>query len=84
MPSENDDCPIFSTICLHVAVKKQSTNYHDKYSALDQIKLLFRHLIDFFYSNQISVCFASIRSELGCLTNIPALSKNFLNKFFQF
>ena len=75
---DNDDCPIFSTICLHTLVKtKGSNNHYDKYSSLDQVKLLFKYLIDFFYSNQISVCFGSIKSDQGCLTNIGSLSKIF-------
>ncbi|CAF1932270.1 unnamed protein product [Rotaria magnacalcarata] len=81
IPSTNKDCPIFSTICLHVLVKTNRSNNHltdhDKYSSLEQVKLLFKYLVDFFYSNQISVCFASIKSDRGCLTNIPALSKLF-------
>jgi hypothetical protein len=38
------------------------------------VKLLFKHLLDFFYTNQIAVCFASIKSHRGCLTNPPPLS----------
>ncbi len=52
-------------------------NDHDKYSALDQVKLLFKYLLDFFYTNQIAVCFASIKSTVGCYTNISTLSKVF-------
>ncbi|CAF0899767.1 unnamed protein product [Rotaria sordida] len=81
IPANNKDCPIFSTICLQAFVKtNQSNKYsndHDKYSALEQVKILFKHLLDFFYSNQIIVCFASIKSYRGCLTNIPALLKTF-------
>ncbi|CAF3348810.1 unnamed protein product [Rotaria sp. Silwood1] len=79
--SNNRDCPIFSAICLHTLVKTNRSNLsfndHDKYSALEQVKLLFKHLLDFFYSNQIVVCFASIKPCRGCLTNIPALLKIF-------
>ncbi|CAF3871031.1 unnamed protein product [Rotaria sp. Silwood2] len=79
--SNYKDCPIFSAICLHTLVKtdrsNQHINDHDKYSALEQVKLLFKHLLDFFYSNQIVVCFASIKSFRGCLTNISLL------KFFK-
>jgi hypothetical protein len=82
LPSNNPDCPIFSTICLHALVKtdrqNQRLNDHDKYSALDQVKLLFKYLLDYFYGNQISVCFASVKFRSGCLTNIPSLSKIFL------
>jgi hypothetical protein len=81
IPAENNDCPIFSTICLHTLVKtggpNSRLNDHDKYSALDQVKLLFKYLLDFFYTNQIAVCFASIKSNPGCLTNLPALARVF-------
>jgi hypothetical protein len=81
IPSKNNDCPIFSTICLHTLVKTDRSNQHltdhDKYCALDQVKLLFKYLLDFFYANQIAVCFASIKSYRGCLTNISTLSQVF-------
>jgi hypothetical protein len=80
-PSNDNDCPIFSTICLHTLVKTgrlhSHTNDHDKYSALDQVKFLFKYLLDFFYNNQISVCFASIKSNRGCLTNHLSISNLF-------
>ncbi len=41
------------------------------------MKLLFKYLIDFFYTNQITVCFASIKSYRGCLINPSLLSNTF-------
>ncbi|CAF0936913.1 unnamed protein product [Adineta ricciae] len=75
--SFNEDCPIFSTVCIHALVKSNQSyaNYHnEKYRALGQVKELFKYFLDFFYSNQISVCFAYIKHHLGCLTNLPHLS----------
>ena len=75
--SPNDDCPVFSTISLSARVNtgdRQSNG--EKYPAVHWIKLLFKHLLDFFYANQISVCFGRIQSRRGCLTNIPALLRN--------
>lgn len=81
IPANNKDCPIFSTISLNVLVKTRSSNQNasdnDKYISLDQVKTLFQSLLDFFYSNQISVCFGSIKSTRGCLTNIPSLLRPF-------
>ncbi len=77
IPSLNNDCPIFSTICLHAFVKTNHFNDHDKYAALEQVKLLFKYLLDFFYANQISVGFAMIKCRRGYLTNIPSLSNLF-------
>lgn len=80
-PANNKDCPIFSTISLHTLVKTGLSNRHshddDKYSSLEQVKCLFKYLLDFFYSNQIAVCFASIKPYRGCLTNISALLRPF-------
>ena len=76
-PSFNEDCPIFSTVCIHALVKNNqpyASNRHEKYRALGQVKELFKYFLDFFYSNQISVCFAFIKHHLGCLTNLPYLS----------
>jgi len=41
------------------------------------VKLLFKYLIDFFYTNQIVVCFASIKCYRGCLINSSLLSNTF-------
>lgn len=38
------------------------------------MKLLFKYLLDFFYTNQISVCFAYIKSIRGCIPNLPLIS----------
>ena len=79
--SPNDsDFPIFSTICIRIFAKTNSKNSHDeseKYSALDQVKRTFKNLLDFFYTNQIAVCFAWIKPNLGCLSNRPSLSEKF-------
>ena len=86
IPSNDSDCPIFSTICLHTLVKTDRGNYqrfsdNDKYSALDQVKLLFKYLLDFFYTNQIAVCFAPIKSHKGCIPNISLLTRVFKTPF---
>ena len=41
------------------------------------MKSLFKYLLDFFYDNQISVCFAHIQSYRGCLTNRSSLQNFF-------
>lgn len=68
-------------MCLHTLVKtgqgKQQSSDDDKYCALDQVESLFKHLLDFFYTNQITVCFASIKSSAGCLAIRPSLSNVF-------
>ena len=81
IPATNEDCPIFSAACLQVLVKTNQSNIHindyDKYYALDQVKYLFKYLLDFFYTNQIAVCFGFIKTCRGCLTNISSLSTLF-------
>lgn len=76
-PATNNDCPIFSAMCLQIFVKNDrfspNDNDHDKYSALDQVKEMFKCLIDFFYTNKIAVCFGFINTHRGSLTNIPSL-----------
>lgn len=78
IPLNDNDCPIFSTICIHTLVKTGQAHTNssdaDKYSALDQVKQLFKYLLDFFYTNQISVCFGFIKSARGCLPNLPLIS----------
>ncbi|CAF3626328.1 unnamed protein product [Adineta steineri] len=85
--SKDNDCPIFSTICLHILVKTNRTNRYNntenKYLALSQVKELFGFLLDFFYSNQILVCFASIKFQRGCLTNIRSSTNNIFTRPIQ-
>jgi hypothetical protein len=80
VPSLNDDCPIFSTLCIETFVKTnqlKGRNDCEKYAALSQVKELFQYLIDFFYNNQISVCFATIQCQRGSPTNVRSLSSMF-------
>ena len=74
--SPNDDCPVFSTISLSARVNTRSGNNDKKHYAANQIKRLFKYLLDFFFDNQISVCFGHIQSLRGCLSNIPTLLKS--------
>ncbi|UJR25524.1 hypothetical protein I4U23_006870 [Adineta vaga] len=85
--SLNNDCPIFSTLCLHTFVKTHGSNANNdatKYAALGQIKALFKYFLDFFYDNQISVCFAPIETHRGCLTNLSHLTKHFTNSIQRY
>jgi hypothetical protein len=43
------------------------------------VKSLFKYLLDFFYTNQIAVCFAKITSCKGCIPNSPSLTRIFKN-----
>ena len=74
----NDDCPIFSTLCLNVSIGK-NTSTNRKYAAFGQMKLLFKYLLDFFYFNQIQVCFGFIQCVKGCLAYPPILPESFKN-----
>lgn len=65
--SFDNDCPIFSTICITAYVKTNPRNERDKYSAVDQVKRLFKNLLNLFYANQIAVCFAQIKPYRGCI-----------------
>ena len=65
--SFDNDCPIFSTICITAYVKTNPKNERDKYSALDQVQRLFKSFLNLFYANQIAVCFAQIKPCRGCI-----------------
>lgn len=57
-------------------MKNNPRNPRDKYSAVDQVKRLFKNLLNFFYTNQIAVCFARIQPRLGCIINPRSSSKD--------
>ena len=57
---ESDDCPTFSTIALNFYTKKSP-----KAEGVFEIKRLFKSFLDFFYFNQIHVCFGSIETIRG-------------------
>ena len=69
-----DICPIFSTVCLDATATERPCDANSFYASLYQIKCLFKRFIDFFYSNQIIVCFGSIRIYPGEQIDYPSLT----------
>ena len=67
IPSSNGNNSTFSTVCLSASVKSGRRRGHDRGTRIEKIQALFTYLLDFFYTNQIDVCFGSIKCVRGCL-----------------
>lgn len=65
-------------MCFNVSLKKYESA-EKKHQAILQIKHLFKYLIDFFYFNQIQVCFGRIECRRGPPVFRPSLPEAYKN-----